>query len=52
MAYVVFEDLSRRAASHKVWRDKAANIAKNPKYNGYQRSLASMVNKFSNKNSN
>ena len=52
MAYVDFEYSSSRAASHKCWRDKAANIAKNPKYDGYQRSLVSMVNKFSNKNSN
>ena len=29
----------------KVLRDKAFNIAKDPKYNGYQRSLASMVYK-------
>ena len=27
----------------KVLRDKAFNIAKNPKYDGYQRGLASMV---------
>ena len=27
-------------------RDKAFNIAKNAKYNGYQRALASMVYKF------
>ena len=30
----------------KVLRDKAFNIAKNPKYDGYQRGLASMVYKF------
>ena len=30
---------------------KAFIIAKNPKYNGYQRGLASMVYKFSNKKS-
>ena len=29
-----------------VLRDKAFNIAKNPKYDGYQRGLASMVYKF------
>ena len=33
-------------ASDKVLIDKAFNIAKNPKYNGYQRVLASMVYKF------
>ena len=30
----------------KVLRDKAFNIAKNPKYDGYQRKLASMVYKL------
>ena len=33
-------------ASDKVLKDKAFNIAKNPKYDGYQRGLASMVYKF------
>ena len=32
-----------RAASDKILRDKAFNIAKNPKYDGHQRRLASMV---------
>ena len=35
----------------KVLRDKAFNIAKNPKYDGYQRELASMVYKFFDKRS-
>ena len=44
MAYGDFKDLKRRTASDKVLRDKAFNIAKNPKYDdGYQRGLASMV---------
>ena len=43
MAYGDFKDLARRTASDKVLRDKAFNIAKNPKYDGYQRGLASMV---------
>ena len=30
----------------KVLRDKAFNIAKDPKYDGYQRRLVSMVYKF------
>ena len=34
---------ARRKASDKVLRDKAFNIAKNPKYDGYQRGLASIV---------
>ena len=33
-------------ASDKVLRDKIFNIAKNLKYDGYQRGLASMVYKF------
>ena len=46
MAYGDFKDLTRRTASDKILRDKAFNIAKNPKYDGYQRSLVSMVYKF------
>ena len=46
MAYRDFKDLVRRTASDKVLRDKAFNIAKNPKYDGYQRGLTSMVFKF------
>ena len=46
MAYVDFKDLKNRAAADKVLRDKAFNIAKNPKYDGYQRGLASTVYKF------
>ena len=46
-----FKDLKRRTASDKIFRDKAFNIAKNPKYDGYQRGLASMVYKFFDKKS-
>ena len=46
MAYGYFKDLIRRTASDKILRDKAFNIAKNLKYDGYQRGLASMVYKF------
>ena len=46
MAFGDFKDLARRKASDKVLRDKAFNIAKSPKYDGYQRGLASMVYKF------
>ena len=45
MAYGDFKDLTRRTASDKILRDKAFNIAKNSKYDGYQRGLASMVYK-------
>ena len=46
MAYGDFKDLERRTASDKVLRDKAFNIAKNLKYDGYQKGLASMVYKY------
>ena len=49
MAYGDFKDLTRRIASDKVLRDKAINIAKNPKNDGYQKGLASMVYEFFNK---
>ena len=51
MAYGDFKDLERRTASDKVLRDKAFNIAKDPKYDGYQRGLASMVYKVFDKKS-
>ena len=46
MAYGDFKDLAKRTVSGKVLRDKAFNIAKYPKYDGYERGLASMVYKF------
>ena len=46
IAYGYFKDLAKRTAADKVLRDKAFNIAKDPKYDGYQRGLASMVYKF------
>ena len=48
MAYGDFIDLARGTAADKVLRDKVFNIAKDPKYDGYQRGLASMVYKFFN----
>ena len=45
MAYGDFKDLPRGTASDKVLRGKAFNIAKNRKYDGDQRGLASMVYK-------
>ena len=39
MAYGDFIDLAKRTAADKALRDKAFNIAKNSKYNGYQRGL-------------
>ena len=45
IAYGVFKDWPR-TASDKILRDIAFSIAKNLKYDGYQRGLASMVYKF------
>ena len=39
VAYGNFKDLKRRTASDKVLRYKAFDIAKNPKYDGYQLGL-------------
>ena len=46
MVYGYFKDLARKTASDKVLRDKAFNIAKNRKYDGYQWGLVSMVHKL------
>ena len=46
MAYGDFKDSARRTAADKFLRNKAFNIAKDPKYDGYQRGSASMVYKF------
>ena len=51
MAYGETEDLEKRIQSDKVLRDKVFKISSNPKYNGYQRGLASIVYKFFDKKS-
>ena len=51
MAYGDFKDLKRRTQSDKVLKDKAFEIASNPKYYGYQRELALMAYKFFDKKS-
>ena len=50
-AYADHKHLINRTKADKVLRDKAYNIASNPKYDGYQRGLASMVYKFFDKKS-
>ena len=50
-AYADDKDLINRTEADKVLRDKAYDIASNPKYDGYQRGLASMVYKFFDKKS-
>ena len=51
MTYGNFKDLTRITASDKILRDKAFNIPKNTKYDGYQRRIASMVYKCFDKKS-
>ena len=51
-AYADHKDLINRTEADKVLRDKAYDIAGNPKYDGYQRGLASMVYKFFDKKTN
>ena len=46
MAYGDFKDLTKRTASDKILPNKAIDIAKNLKYDGYQKGLASMDYKF------
>ena len=46
MVYGDFKDLKRKTFSDKILRDKAFNIAKNLKYDGYQKGLASIVINF------
>ena len=51
MGYAKSKHLAKRTQADKVLRDKAFKIASDPKYNGYQRGLASMVYKFFDKKS-
>ena len=46
MTYGKSKDLAKGTQSDKVLRDKAYKIGSDPKYDGYQRGLASMVYKF------
>ena len=51
MAYGDFKDLTRRTTSDKILREKAFNITKSLKYDGYQRGLDLMVYKIFDKKS-
>ena len=51
MAYGKSKDLAKRTQSNKVLKDKAFKTASDPKYDGYERGLASMVYKFFGKKS-
>ena len=50
-AYSDSKNLIKRNIADKILRDKAFNIPKDTKYDGYQRGLASMVYKFFDKKS-
>ena len=50
-AYSDSKDLTKRTVADKILIDKAFNIAKDPKYDSYQRGLASMVYNFFDKKS-
>ena len=50
-AYSNSKDLTKRTAADKILKDRAFDIAKDAKYDGYQRGLASMVYKFFDKKS-
>ena len=51
VTYDDLKDLTRGIVSDKMLRDKAFNIAKDPKYDGYQLGIASTVYKFFDKKS-
>ena len=51
MAYGQSKDLKKRTQSDKVLKDNPFKIASDPKYDGYQRGLVSMVYKFFDKES-
>ena len=46
VAYSDSKDLTKRTFADKNLKNRAFDIAKDPKYDGYQRGLASMVYKF------
>ena len=46
VTYGKYKDLNKKTQSDKVLKDKVFEIASNPKYDGYQRGLASMVQQF------
>ena len=52
MAYNKYKDLEKRTQSDVVLKNKAFKIASDPKYNGYERELASIFINFLTKNLN
>ena len=43
---LIVKDLTKRTVADKILRNRAFNIAEDPKYDGYQRGLASVVYEF------
>ena len=50
-AYSDSKDLTKRTVADKILKNRASNIAKDQKYDGYRRGLASMVYNFFDKKS-
>ena len=46
MVYSKYKALTKRTQLDRVLKDKAYQIASNPKHNGYERNLALMIYKF------
>ena len=51
MAYNKYNDLEKRTQSGTLLKNKAFKIASDPRYDGYERSLASMIYRFFDKKS-
>ena len=51
MLRILIVKILQKELADKILKNRAFNIAKDPKYNGYQRGLASMVYKFFDKKS-
>ena len=51
MVYVKYKDLTKRTQSDKVLRDTTFKIESNPKHDGYQRGLPSVIYRFFDKKS-
>ena len=51
MAYNKYNDLEKRTQSDRLLKNKAFKIAIDPRYDGYERSLASMIYRFFDKES-
>ena len=46
MVLCIPTDLAKRTVSDKILKDRAHEISRNRKYDGYQRKLANMIHKL------